>query len=197
MERAILARHGESVFSALGLLNGNVSVAGGLTPAGLEQARFLGERLRGEPLDMVVTSAFERVIATADEALGDRVLPRVVLPDLNDPLYGPFEGAQIEDYRAWASASPSSQAPGKGGESRYAIVERYAGALRKLLDRSEDTVLVVAHSLPIAYALTAREGREPAARMPLVEYATPYVFSGKEIEEVAAVLELWLSAPTF
>jgi broad specificity phosphatase PhoE len=197
VERAILARHGESVFSALGLLNGDVTVAGGLTPAGLEQARFLGDRLRREPVDIVVTSAFERTIVTADEALGDRVLPRVVLPDLNDPLYGQFEGAEIEEYRAWTLASPSSQAPGEGGESRYAIVERYAGALRKLVERSEDTVLVVAHSLPIAYALTAREGREPAARMPLVEYATPYVFTRGELEEVAAVLERWLSAPTF
>jgi broad specificity phosphatase PhoE len=197
MDNLIFARHGESVFSVRGVLNGDISVPGGLTPEGVEQARALGVLLGGVQLDVVVTSEMERAIATADEALRGRDLPRVVLSGLNDPLYGPFEGARIEGYRAWAVASPSSLSPGDGGESRYAIVERYATAFRTLLERPEKTVLAVAHSLPISYALSARDGAVPAARMPFAAYATPYPFARTELEEVVSVLGGWLDAPTF
>jgi broad specificity phosphatase PhoE len=197
VQTAILVRHGESVFSVRGLLNGDPSIPGGLTPAGVEQARALGDRLRGVPIDLVVTSEFERAVETADVATAGRGLPRLALAELNDPLYGPFEGAMLEDYRAWASSSPSSAAPGAGGESRYAIVERYAAAFRRLLDLRAETVVVFAHSLPLAYAIAASEGSLPSARMPLVEYATPYRYDAQELAGIAAVLERWLAAPTF
>jgi probable phosphoglycerate mutase len=197
METAILARHGESEFSARGALNGDISVACGLTPAGVEQARRLGEELRGEPIALCVTSEFERAQATADEALRGRDVPRLVLPDLNDPLYGNYEGASLEAFRAWASSASSSDPPGPGGESRRAIVERYTRAFRWLLARPEQTVVVVAHSLPVAYALGARDGLEPGARMPLAQYATPYRFAAEELERATGLLERWLTAPTW
>src|SRR5438105_15348739 len=105
----------------------------------------------GEPIDLCITSEFQRARETADLALEGRDVPRLVLPELNDPLYGPYEGGQLEDYRAWASAQPSSAVP-EGGESRLAIVERYARAFRTVLARPERTILVVSHSLPVAYA---------------------------------------------
>ncbi len=197
MERAILARHGESEFSVRGAMNGDVTVPCGLTRVGVEQATRLGEELHGEPIALCVTSELERARATADEAFRGRDLPRLVLPELNDPLYGPFEGAQLEEFRAWASTASSAEVPGPGGESRQAIVARYARAFRLLLERPEATILVVAHSLPIAYALDARDGIEPAARARLAEYATPYPFGAAELDRVAALLERWLAAPSW
>jgi broad specificity phosphatase PhoE len=197
MERAILARHGESVFSVRGVLNGDLTVAGGLTRAGVRQARRLGEQVRGEPIGLCVTSELERARVTADEALRGRDVPRLVLPDLNDPLYGRFEGARLDEFRDWASTAPSSEAPGPGGESRRAIVARYARAYRLLLGRVEETILVVAHSLPIAYALGAKDGVEPASRVPLADYATPYPFDAAELERAVDLLERWLAAPSW
>lgn len=197
MKRAILARHGESEYSARGALNGDVTVACGLTPAGLEQARRLGEALRDQSLGLCVTSALERAQATADEALIGRDVPRLVLPELNDPLYGPYEGRPLQDFRAWASSASSSEAPGPGGESRWAIIERYARAFRTLLARPEETILVVAHSLPVSYALGAREGLEPGARVPIAKYATPYPFGAAELERATDLLERWLAAPSW
>ncbi|HWE82120.1 MAG TPA: histidine phosphatase family protein [Gaiellaceae bacterium] len=197
MERVILARHGESVFSAQEIVNGDPAVPGGLTDAGVEQARSLGLLLSDERLDLLVTTEFERTVATAETALGDRGLPRAVIADLNDPRYGRFEGAQLAAYRAWASASPSSESPGEGGESRYAIVERFARGFAELLARPERSILLVAHSLPLAYALAARGGLEPAPRMPFAAYATPYRFTSGELESVVEVLGGWLAAPTF
>src|SRR5579862_208010 len=197
MEKGILVRHGESDYSARALMNGDASVSVGLTEQGREQARRLGESLETAALDLCVTSALTRTIETADVALAGRDVPRLVLPDLNDPLYGRFEGGGLDDYRDWAAASPSTAAPEGGGESRVEIVGRYARAFHTVLARGEKTILVVCHSLPVAYALGARDGKPPSPREPLAEYAHPYPFTAPELERAAAVLEEWADAPTW
>jgi broad specificity phosphatase PhoE len=195
LRELIFARHGESVYSARSLMNGDASVPVGLTEAGVEQARRLGEELHETPLDLAVTSALPRTIATADEALRGRDVPRLILADLNDPRYGDFEGKPLDDYRDWAiAASSSTPAPG-GGESRREIVARYAHAFRQLLARSDERALVVAHSLPISYAVLVREGHDPGTHVPLVEYATAYRFTAAELAAVAGALERWVAAP--
>jgi broad specificity phosphatase PhoE len=186
LERAFLVRHGESVFSVRAIMNGDVSVGGGLTRDGEEQARALGDALRGEPLDLCVTSEFDRAIATADEALAGRDLTRVVIPELNDPRYGAFEGKTLDEYRSWAGATSSSAVPKGGGESRMEIVARYAEGYRTVLGRPEPS-----------YALLGREGGAPSMRVPLVPYATPYRFTAAQLVEVVEVLEQWLAAPSW
>jgi broad specificity phosphatase PhoE len=197
VRRAFFARHGESEYSARELLNGDVAVSVKLTPAGVEQARRLGQSLRAELLGLCVTTELERVRQTADLALDGREVPRLVVPELNDPLYGPFEGRTIEEYRGWATGAPSSEPPGAGGESRHAIVERYVRGFRLVLERPEEALLVVAHSLPISYLLGALEGLEPGARAPLVPHAIPYGLTGAELERAIGVLEEWLAAPSW
>jgi broad specificity phosphatase PhoE len=197
VRRAFFARHGESEYSARELLNGDVAVSVRLTPAGVDQARRLGQVLRAEPLDLCVTTELERVRQTADLALEGRAVPRLVVPELNDPLYGLFEGKTIEEYRGWASGAPSSESPGDHGESRFAIVERYVRGFRLLLERPEEALLVVAHSLPLSYLLGALEGLEPGARAPLVPYAIPYGLTDDALDRAASVLEAWLAAPSW
>ena len=197
MERVILARHGESVFSAKLLVNGDVTVAGPLTAQGEKEARLLGRSISGEAIELCVTSEFERTRQTADVALQGHDVPRLVVPELNDPLYGSYEGGLLETYRTWASgASSSDEAPG-GGESRAAIVARYARGFRRVLELPEPCVLVVAHSLPIAYVLAARNGDPPGRRVPLVEHAHAYPLSAEELEQSVALLDGWVAAPTW
>ena len=95
------------------------------------------------------------------------------------------------------SRQPAWDTPGDGGESRHAIVERYARGFRIVLERPEPTILVVAHSLPIAYVLGARDGAPPGARMPLVTYATPYELTASEVDRSAGVLEAWVASPSW
>jgi broad specificity phosphatase PhoE len=194
VRRTIFARHGESEYNVRGTLNGDITVPCGLTERGLEQARALARRVSGERLDLCVTSEFQRVRETADEVLHGREMPRLVLPELNDPLYGDYEGALLDDYRTWASGTPSSELPGERGESRHAIVDRYTRAFRKLLGRPEENILAISHSLPIAYALGARDGVEPGPRVPLVANATPYELSADELERATELLERWVAA---
>jgi broad specificity phosphatase PhoE len=196
VETLILARHGESEYSLRGLVNGDTAAVCALTPEGERQARALGEQLADVDLDLCVTSAFQRVRETADLALAGRDVPRLVLEELGDPNYGCYEGGTLDAYREWARSHPSSHAP-DGGESRVAIVSRYVRAFHTLLERTERTILAVAHSLPIAYALAAREGEPPGTIVPLVEYARPYAFARDELEQVVSLLEDWCGSPTW
>lgn len=191
MESVILARHGESVFSARGLVNGDIAVSCPLTERGEEEARALGKALAGEPIDLCVTSELERARQTADLVLAGRDVPRLVLGELNDPRYGDFEGGRLDEFREWAWAHSSADAP-PGGESRRELVERYARGYRSVLGRPEENVLVVAHSLPIAYALA-----EPRPRMQMVEHASAHRFSAEELRAAVERLEAWLEAPTW
>jgi broad specificity phosphatase PhoE len=197
MRRAILARHGESEYSCIGRLNGDIAVPVSLTQRGIREAMALGEALKQQELDLCVTSEFQRVRETADLALEGRDVPRLVDGRLNDPLLGRYEGVYIEEYRAWAAGVPSSAVPEDGGESRLAIVERYTRAFRDLLARPEETVLVVCHSLPVSYALGAREGTPPGVRVPLAEHAVPYPFTAEELDAATTLLEQWAASPTW
>jgi 2,3-bisphosphoglycerate-dependent phosphoglycerate mutase len=198
VETLIAARHGESDYSARGLVNGDPAAGVGLTARGEEEARSLGHALADQRLDLCVVTALPRTRATAELALAGRAVPVESVPQLGDPRAGRFEGRPLAEYRAWAWAAGSREdAPG-GGESRLAVVERYARAWRALLARTERTVLAVVHALPIAYLLLAREGEPPPPRVALrVEHAHPHRFAAAELETALAVLEAWLREPTW
>jgi ribonuclease H / adenosylcobalamin/alpha-ribazole phosphatase len=197
METAFLVRHGESVFSARGLVTGRMDVRCPLSERGVAQARALADELAGKAIDLCVTSALERTRQTADLALSGRAVRRIVVPELNDPLYGDFESGPLDAYRAWAMTNDSAAEPPGGGEPRQAIVARYAAGFRTVLERPERVILVVTHSLPIAYVLMAMSGGEPAARVPLVECAKTHAVTADELTQVVARLEAWCAAPTW
>ena len=197
MQSAILVRHAESVFSALGLATGRADVGCPLSDRGVAQARALGDELAKKGIDLCVTSELERTKQTADIALAGRAVPRLVLAALNDPLYGRYEGGPLAEYVAWAVESDSAAEPPGGGEARQAIVARYAAGFRRIVARPERVILLVTHSLPIAYALLALDGREQAPRLPQVEYAKRYVLERDDVIEVITRLEAWCAAPTW
>jgi broad specificity phosphatase PhoE len=197
VQGAIFVRHGESEYSVDLRLNGDAAVDVGLTSRGKEEARRLADELSETDIDLCVTSAFRRTRETAEIALAGRDVPRLVLSELNDPRYGRFEGATLEEYRGWADSARSDARPSDDGESRLDIVARYARGLRLLLARSERVLLVVAHSLPIAYVLATRGGELPRPRVPLVAHAALHRFTARELEQAADTLEAWVAAPTW
>jgi 2,3-bisphosphoglycerate-dependent phosphoglycerate mutase len=198
MERLILARHGESTYSARGLVNGDPAAAVGLTARGEEEARALGRALADEPLELCVVTALPRTRATAEAALGSRAVPIEEVSGLGDPRAGSFEGLGLEAYRAWAWSSGSrAEAPG-GGESRLDVIGRYVLAYRRLLERSEGTILAVVHALPIAYVLLALDGAPPAPRVDLrIEHAQPFPVTDEGLRRALDVLEAWHAEPTW
>jgi broad specificity phosphatase PhoE len=198
MQTVILARHAESEFSVRSSCNGDPSVTGGgLTEAGREQARALGRLLADDPVDLAVTSEFERTRETAGLALAGREVPVVVVPELNDIRFGSFEGKLLTEYRGWAAAAgPADECPG-GGESRASAAERFARGFRAVLARPENTALVVTHALPIRYVLGALLEQDPSALIEPVQYAEPHRFSAAQIERAVGRLQRWAAAPVF
>jgi len=197
MERALFVRHGESEFSVKALVNGDPAVACPLTDLCRQQAQQLGERLEGEPIGLCVVTEFARTHETADLVLPGRDVRRLVVAELNDPYYGAFEGGSLADYRAWAASHGPEDTPPGGGETRVAIATRYVRGFRRVLEQPESTVLVVCHSLPIAFAVAAADGRSPRAKMPLITYAEPHVLDADQLEHGADRLEAWTRKPVY
>lgn len=197
MDRVLLTRHAESEASVAGLTNGDPRSEIGLTELGRDQARHLRDRLADVEIDLCAVSEFRRAQETASIALEGRDVPRIVIPELNDIRFGEFEGGRLADYRAWARAhGPEDVVPG-GGESRAATVQRYVTAFRELLARPEPTILAVAHSLPIRYALDAAAGSPPRPAVEQIPYAEPFELDAAALSRAAEVLERWCSAPAW
>jgi probable phosphoglycerate mutase len=197
MERALLVRHGESVFGTRGLATAKVDVRCPLTERGVAQARALAKEISDQDIDLCVTSELERTRQTADIALAQRSVRRIVQAELNEPLYGNYEGGPVDAYLAWAHANDSAAEPPGGGEGRRTLVARYAVGFRRIVDRPECAILVVAHSLPIAYVLMALAGFDPAPRVPLVDYATAHTVSAADLSRAITRLEAWCAAPSW
>jgi len=190
----VVARHGESEYSLKELVNGDPAVACPLTPAGRDQARALGALL-GD-VDLVAITEFERVRETAELALAGRDVPWLVVPELNDPHYGTFEGGGLDVYREWVWGRGPLEAP-TGGEHRGQLAARFAAGFRRLLERPQKTILLVSHSLPVRYVLDASEGLSPCAKVDLVEYAVPHPLTRDQLARAVDVLETWAAAPAF
>jgi len=192
MTRAILVRHAESEFSVRAAVSSDPAVQVGLTPAGEEQARGLGRSLKDEQIDICIVTELERTRRTAELALEGRNVPVVVVPELNDPRAGSFEGGPLDDFRAWSWAHGSADEPPGGGESRRALAARLARGYRRVLERPEPTVLVVGHALPMAYVLGG-----PMPRIDMLDYVKPYRLEREQLEDAVARLEAWAAAPTW
>src|SRR5262249_37321603 len=147
--------------------------------------------------DLCVVTEFARTKETADLALEGRSVPRVVVPELNDPDYGDFEGSSLEGYRSWV-AEHGSRVPIPGShESRLDLVRRYVRGFRLVLTRPEVTVLCVLHSLPLAYLVAALAGNDPAPRMSIVGYAELVSVERVALDRVVARLGAWCADPSW
>lgn len=195
METLILARHAESELSIHGILNGDPRLPCALTARGEAQARELGRAIRGESIELSITSEFERCRQTARIALADREVSWLRLPELGDVRNGVFEGGPIADYLSWARNAPADESPPGGGESRVDAARRFADGIRIVLGRPEATALLVSHQLPAGYVLAAARGRLPSPQVDSVPYAHAFALTAEELVRAAGMLEIWAREP--
>lgn len=196
METLILARHGHAAANAADIVSG-APPGEGLTRAGVEQACALQAALAGEQIDLGACTAFLRTQQTLALALGDRTVPTLVVPELNEIRFGSFDGGPLAAYRRWAwESGPDVACPG-GGESRAQAARRFAAGLRALLERPEPVILAIGHALPLRYVLDAAGGRLPAARIERVEHAAPLPLTRDAVEVAAETLAAWARRPCF
>jgi broad specificity phosphatase PhoE len=181
----LLIRHAHSTLNVEGRVNGDPAVSVPLTPEGRAEAERLGRELAQLPVDLCVHTRFARTRETAAAVLGDRDVPHLEEPLLDDIDVGDLEGETIEAYRAWKREHSRSD-PFPGGESLDDAARRYARAFRRLVERPEGSVLVVCHEIPIRYALNAAAGSGdldgPEHPIP---NATPYLFDDVALARAA------------
>jgi probable phosphoglycerate mutase len=176
MHLTLVTRHGRSLFNVAGIVNGDPELDRGLDASAIPACEALAAQLAAVRIDLCVVSQFPRTQQTADLALGDRVVPRVVEPDLNDIKIGELEGKPLAAYRDWKHGR-SRDDPFPGGESLNDAARRYADAYERLLARPEGVLLVVCHEIPLRYAVNAAAGSADLdAPLHDVPNATPYLF---------------------
>jgi probable phosphoglycerate mutase len=195
MRLFVFTRHAESTLNHESRVNGDPSRPAPLTENGREQARRLGLQVRSVPLDLCVHTRFPRTRETAEVALERREVPLRTEPLLDDIKIGELEGQTLDEYRAWKHRhTRADRFP--GGESLDEAAERYARALRTLLDDDAQATLVVCHEIPIRYALNAAAGSSdldgPVHDVP---NATPFLF-GEDVLGRAAQTMARLAAAT-
>ena len=159
MRLFVLVRHGQSELNASRRVNGDPAVRVALTEQGEAEARALSVQLAGIALDLCLHTRFGRTQQTAAIALAGRDVPVEVEPLLDDIDVGELEGESIETYRAWKRGRGRTDAF-PGGESLDAAALRYADAYERLLERSQQRILVVSHEIPVRYAVNAAAGSD-------------------------------------
>jgi broad specificity phosphatase PhoE len=178
----VIARHGESTLNFEQRINGDPSVAVRLTQKGRDEAQLLGQQLAHVPLELCVHTRFSRTRETAEIALAGRDVPFEEIPELDDINVGELEGQTLQDYREWKHAHTRRDAF-PGGESLDDAARRYADAFERLLQRPESSILVVAHEIPLRYAINAADGSDdldgPAHQL---ANATPYLFDADALQ---------------
>jgi broad specificity phosphatase PhoE len=189
MRLYVLARHAETTLNHQNRINGDTLVPADLTESGRTQAQLLGQEVSALPIDLYVHTRFGRTRVTAELALEGRNIAGLEEPLLDDVDVGELEGWTLDEYRAWKRAHARSE-PFPGGESLDDAARRYAGGFRKLLDRSEQVILVVTHEIPIRYALNAAARSEDLdAPVHAIPNARPYLFDDSSLERAASGIE--------
>jgi broad specificity phosphatase PhoE len=149
----LLARHGETDWNALQLIQGQQDRP--LSLKGFMQRKNLFFHLQSLPLAKIYTSALQRTIQTAQPLSDEKKIPITIIPDLNEVKLGVFEGEHKIDfsddysaklYKNFLRDEINVALPG-GGENLKTVHARIQKPLQEILRSvaQKGHVIVVAH----------------------------------------------------
>ncbi len=132
-----LARHGETAWSLSGQHTGLTDIP--LTPNGEQDARRLGERLRGMTFARVFTSPLQRAKRTCE--LAGFGADAVVDPDLVEWNYGDYEGRTSKEIQAENPGWHLFRDGGPNGESPQEVAARADRVIARVRDIDGDVLV--------------------------------------------------------
>ncbi|MBC7415247.1 MAG: histidine phosphatase family protein [Herminiimonas sp.] len=137
MLEILLIRHGETAWNAERRMQGHLDIA--LNDAGLQQAAALGQALRLEEFDAIVSSDLQRASMTAAAVAAGRTLTVGIDAGLRERCFGGFEGLLYDEL---STRHPAAYAAWKAREldTRYPAGANVAETLREFSDRSLRTI---------------------------------------------------------
>ena len=143
-----LVRHGQTAANAGNVIQGQSDVP--LDENGIQQAKLVGERLRKQHFDVILSSDLSRAKVTAAEIAGGREV--IYDPELREWDLGDWVGFNLDQIKekfpeamaAFQSGDPEAKVP--GGESRREFHDRAARVTDRILTAYPGkTVLCVSH----------------------------------------------------
>jgi broad specificity phosphatase PhoE len=184
----VFARHAESEANSEHIVSSDPSEPVPLTARGRAEARTLGEQLINLRIDLAVATRHLRTQQTVEIALQGRPVPVLIEPGFDELRAGDLDGAPMEAYWAWKHRhTPEDRPP--HGESADDALRRYAGALRRLLARTEPVTLVVLHEIGLRHIVTAAAPDPAALAGTSFANAVPYLLDERAAERAAAGLD--------
>ncbi len=150
MTRVIFVRHGETSWNHSKRYQGHSDIP--LNEKGLQQAKLVARRLKGESIRAVYSSDLTRAIQTAEAIASKHSLRPMILPELREVNFGLWEGLTYEEIMAdWPeilsaiySKSGASLIP--EGESFDDVQKRTTIGLAKCIaDHDDETIAIVSH----------------------------------------------------
>ena len=161
--RVILVRHGQSTFNLKKLIQGQIDVSE-LTELGIDQAKQVGETLKGIPFDHIYASPLKRAYKTAETIVEvlqserpETPLPEAVdtIKEIDLPLWEGMSFEKVEAqypeiYRLWRHDPGNCMMPLADGTEFYPVRSLYDRATQfwtEILPKHQgETLLLVAHS---------------------------------------------------
>jgi phosphoserine phosphatase len=160
----LLTRHGETHWNTVRRIQGHLDSP--LTEFGELQAKWLGERLVNEPIDVVYTSPLLRAHSTAKIIVGTRDIPIIPCDELKEISLGSWEGLLLEEvnqinpeqnHNFWNE--PEKYVP-IDGESFEALRERSSHFFAKYIQSSPyKLILVVTHAIALKSFINFTQGK--------------------------------------
>lgn len=148
-QRIYLIRHGETEFNRLGIFRGRYEVD--LNDTGRQQAREIGEALRGEGVEFLLTSPLARAVETA------RIIAEILEVDyiaeeaFNNIALGKWQGVPKskikQDYpdlwHLWTTEPEKLVIP--EGETVDGVKRRAFEGLKRVMESNKQTFAIVTH----------------------------------------------------
>jgi 2,3-bisphosphoglycerate-dependent phosphoglycerate mutase len=193
----LLIRHGQTAWNKMKRLQGHSDIP--LNEKGEQQAIALGETLKDEPLDAIVSSDMMRALKTAEEIAKWHQLPVQIVPNLRERCYGAFEGLNPqeieqrfpESHAAWHAADPDHVFP-PGERVAESMRQFHHRALATLTNLSKEyegrKVAVIAHFgiIEVAYRVAHGIPVGQGGRMPVLNTSiNRFAFANGEVKMIA------------
>ena len=163
MTQLCLIRHGQTDWNLEGRYQGQSDVP--LNEKGLEQAKSLIEKLKGQTFAAIYSSDLMRAQQTAEPIANMLGIPIQIEPRLREINQGEWEGVLVDDIRAryaeiWSkrTVDPANVRP-PGGETVREVATRVYAALDDVSRLfPTESVIIVSHGLSIATAICRDKG---------------------------------------
>ncbi|MBM4293566.1 MAG: histidine phosphatase family protein [Deltaproteobacteria bacterium] len=146
----ILVRHGRTPWNKDKIFRGAIDIPH--DEVGAEEARWVGEWLKGENIHAAYASPLSRAMDTAQAIAGHHGIPVQALPGLIDLNYGAWQGVPLAEvkvrwadlYRQWEAAPHTVRFP--HGETLEECRARAWAAVEEVVQRHPgQTVVLAAH----------------------------------------------------